>query len=191
MTNQSPEPSRSPEPKKKKKLTSVELTRVIADNAIIAALYFVLTVVLGPISFGGYGGLELRFSEILTLLCFFRPDFIVGLTIGCLLSNLASWSPWDLLFGTLATLLANCLIAYFSHRLLVATLWPILLNGVIVGGELSILQINLFPLYVNMIYVAAGEAIVMAVGYVLFLLLKKNRAFWAAIKPTRHSDFKW
>jgi uncharacterized membrane protein len=188
MTTQNLEPKGSSKPKKNKKLTRFELTRIIADNAIVAALYFILTVALQPLSFGA---IQCRISEILTLLCFWRPDFIIGLTVGCLLANVASWSPWDLLFGTLATLLANCLIAYFSHRLLIAAVWPVLINGAIVGSELRILEINAFPLYLNMIYVAIGETIAMAVGYTLYLLLKRNNAFWAAIKPTRHSDFKW
>jgi uncharacterized membrane protein len=188
MTIQRPEPKGSLESKKRKKPTSSELTRILADNAIVAALYFVLTVALQPLSFGV---IQCRISEILTLLCFWRPDFIIGLTVGCFLANVASWTPWDLLFGTLATLLANCLIAYFSHRLLVATLWPILINGVVIGSELKFLEISALPLYLNMIYVAAGEAIAMAAGYMLYLLLKRNKAFWAALKPTRHSDFKW
>jgi uncharacterized membrane protein len=188
LTTQNQEPNRSSTPKKKKKLSSSELTKLLADNAIIASLYFVLTISMGSL---GFQAIQFRVAEILTLLCFWRPDFIVGLTIGCLLSNVASWSPWDMLFGTLATLLANCLIAYFSHRLLFACLWPVLFNGTIIGAELTLLEINNLGIYWNMFYVAVGEAAVMVLGYVLFLSLKHYKAFWSAIKPTKHQDFKW
>ena len=51
----------------------------IVSQAIIASLYVVLTVIVGPLS---YMAIQLRFSEILILLCFYKKDYIAGLSIG-------------------------------------------------------------------------------------------------------------
>ena len=98
-------------------------------TGLIAALYVVLTLPFGQVAFGP---IQFRVAEVLTLLPFFTPWAIPGVTIGCLLSNLLFSTVWDALFGTLATLIA----AWFTHRskhLLVAPIWPILFNGLIIG----------------------------------------------------------
>ena len=64
-------------------------TKKIVENAFIAAIYFVVTLICMPLS---YGLIQFRVSELLMLLCFFRKDFVIGLTIGCFLSNLAGRS---------------------------------------------------------------------------------------------------
>ena len=60
-------------------------------NAVIAAVYAVLTIGLSPIS---YGPIQVRLSECMVLLAFYNRKWIPGLTIGCLLANLNSpfWS---------------------------------------------------------------------------------------------------
>ena len=81
-----------------------QIVRRLTANAIVAALYFVLTWASSPIAFLG---IQVRISEFLLLLCFFNKDYIAGVTIGTLLANLMSpMLPWDLIFGTLATLIA-------------------------------------------------------------------------------------
>ena len=70
----------------------------------IAALYAVLTLLLQPLSFGA---IQFRFSEALTVMPMLAADAAPGLAVGCLLANLLGGAPWfDVLFGTLATLLA-------------------------------------------------------------------------------------
>ena len=61
-------------------------TRKITQNAVIAAMYFVITLISSPLSFGL---IQFRISEFLMLLCFFRKDYVIGVTIGCFLSNLS------------------------------------------------------------------------------------------------------
>ena len=59
----------------------------LAQSALIAALYTVLTVIVG--SFGlASGVIQVRISEALCILPMFTPAAIPGLTLGCLLSNL-------------------------------------------------------------------------------------------------------
>ena len=160
-------------------------TRKIAENAIVASLYFVLTIVSAPIA---YGQIQFRIAEALMLLCFYRKDFVVGLTVGCFLANLGSTLlPWDLVFGTLATLLSGLAIAFLSPRLILGVLYPALFNGFIVGAELF--YILGLPFWINVGYVALGELAVLAVGYVLFLLLSRNKGFMDALRaePSRRA----
>lgn len=79
-------------------------TRALARGAIIAALYTALTVLLAPLS---YGEVQIRFSEAFTLLPILMPEAVPALLVGCLLSNiLGGCSIFDIVFGSLATLLA-------------------------------------------------------------------------------------
>lgn len=79
--------------------------RYLAHAAVIATLYVVLTWVAASLGLAS-SAIQVRFSEALTILPFFTPAAIPGLFAGCLLANLLTGSaPWDVLFGSLATLL--------------------------------------------------------------------------------------
>ena len=76
----------------------------ITQAAAIAAVYVVLCQVFQPISFRD---VQVRIAEGLTILPYFTPAAIPGLFIGCLLGNLLGGAiPLDVIFGSLATLLA-------------------------------------------------------------------------------------
>ncbi len=80
-------------------------TNFICVTAMIAALYVVLTFIANTFGLAS-GVIQIRLSEALTVLPFFTPAAIPGLTIGCLLSNwMTGCVLWDIIFGTLATLL--------------------------------------------------------------------------------------
>lgn len=163
------------------------LTHKIAANALIAAIYFVLTMVSYPIAFGQ---IQFRIAEILVLLCFWRPDFIVGVTLGCFLANIgSSLGPWDMLIGTGATFLSCLLVSFASPRLAVATLWPILANAFIVAFELDwLIQAGFWP---SVLFVGLGEATVILISYVLWMFLIRRPSFMAVLKPTRHQSVRW
>ena len=72
--------------------------------AIIAALYAALTLLLAPMSFGL---VQIRVSEAMTLLPILLAEAVPALAVGCLISNvLGGCTILDIVFGTLATLLA-------------------------------------------------------------------------------------
>ena len=71
--------------------------------AVIAALYVVLCLVLQPFS---YGAVQVRVAEAFCLLPVFGTEYIIGVTLGCFLANLLGSTVIDVIFGTLATLLA-------------------------------------------------------------------------------------
>ena len=148
-------------------------TRDLCLTAMIAAIYAALTLGLQAISFGP---VQFRVSEALTLLPILFPQAIPGLTLGCLISNLFSplgATVYDVVFGTLATLVAAILTRHIKGSVWVKALPPVLANGVIVGLVLTYAY-GLNTLWLNMLTVAAGEAAVCyALGVPMIKLLEK------------------
>ena len=72
----------------------------LTQSAMIAAIYVVLTVVFAPFSFGE---VQVRVSEMLTILPIFTPAAIPGLFVGCLIGNILGGAVLpDIIFGTLS-----------------------------------------------------------------------------------------
>ena len=144
-------------------------TRSVCLSAMIAALYAALTLLLAPIS---YGAIQCRISEAMTLLPILLPQAIPGLVIGCLVANLLSpVAVWDVIFGTLATLIAALGTYRLRRNPLLAALCPVVANGVIVGVMLAVFYA--LPLWMTMLEVAAGEAVAVALGFILLAALRK------------------
>lgn len=104
----------------------------ITQAALIAAIYVALTYVSASFNLAS-GSVQMRLSEALCVLPFFTPAAVPGLFIGCLIANLLTGSViWDILFGSLATLIgAVGTYALKKHRFL-CTLPPVIANTVIV-----------------------------------------------------------
>lgn len=157
----------------KNKFSAARLVKLAA----VAAIYVALTYALG---FMSYGNIQFRVAEMLMLLCFYKKDYGISLTVGCFIANI--FSPMmlmDMIFGTLATVLAVLLI-FISPNIYVASLAPVLTNALIVGLELT-LSFNT-PYWLNAIEVAAGEFVcVTVVGVIVFKLLEKNGVFMKLI----------
>jgi uncharacterized membrane protein len=157
---------------KEKKTISVLF---MAQAAMIAAIYVVLTLVFAPFS---YGEVQVRLSEALTILPVFTPAAIPGLFIGCFISNvLGGCILPDIVFGSLATLIG----AVFTYKLryqnkFLAPLPPILANIVIVPFVLRYgYQITL-PIPFMMLTVGIGEVISCGVlGMIIYAALDKHR----------------
>ena len=90
-------------------------TRQITTAALIGGIYVALSY-FGNIFGLTYGPVQFRFSEALTVLPFLNPLATWGLFVGCILSNILSpYGLLDLIFGSLATLLAGLLTARCKH----------------------------------------------------------------------------
>ena len=101
-------------------------------GALIAALYAALTLVSASLGLA-IGPFELRFSEALCILPVFFPAAVPGLTIGCLVANLLCGGViWDLIFGTIATLLGALGTYVFRKKKFLPFVPPILANTLIV-----------------------------------------------------------
>lgn len=150
--------------------------KLLAQGGAIAALYVLLTLIL-PLTIPG--SVELRLSEALTVLPVLTPAAIPGLAVGCVLANLMHGAEMlDVVFGSLATLLAACGTYFFRKNIWIAALMPAVSNGVIVGLLLYFVYAVPMPLYVCMLSVAAGEAIICClVGVPMVRGLRKTKLF--------------
>lgn len=160
-------------------------THTIARLAAITALYAALTVALQPISFGL---VQLRISELLVLLCFYRRDYCIAMILGCFIANCFSpMALMDMVFGTAATAVA-VLPMYSVKNIWLASLLPVVSNALIIGAELYFAFAQ--PLWLGMLTVGAGEIIVITiVGCPLFrFVLQKNKSFMQAIGSNKKTD---
>lgn len=146
----------------------------ITYSAVIAALYVVLTIVSNMFSLAS-GPIQVRLSEALTILPFFTPIAIPGLFVGCILANLLTGcAPWDIVFGSLATLLG----AFGTYKLRkfkwLAPLPPIVANTVIVPFVLQYVYHIPDALGYLMLTVGAGELISCGIlGMIVLFTLRK------------------
>ena len=152
--------------------------KYLAQAGIIAALYVVFTLIANAAGLAS-GVIQVRISEALTVLPFFTPAAIPGLFIGCLLSNiLGGCVIWDIIFGSLATLL-GALGTYAIRKKLpdwCAAIPPIIANTLIVPFVLSYAYEVPDSIPFLMLTVGAGEVISCGIlGILLLKLLKPHR----------------
>ncbi len=118
--------------------------RSVARAGVIAAVYAALTllVVQSPL---GYGPVQFRLSEAVTVLAVLTPAAIPGLWIGSMVANafmLATVGPLgmlDVVFGSLATMLGAAWSWRFRKRTGVALLGPVFANALIVPAYLPVM----------------------------------------------------
>ena len=159
-----------------------DIIHEISFNALIAAAYVVLTVLVSPLS---YGAIQFRFSEILVLFCFFNKRYGIGLTLGCLIANIFSpTASLDVIFGTIATALA-CLCIMFSKHLILAIWFPVVFNGFIIAWELTFFDA---PYWMSVLTISLGELAVMVIGYIVFTSIRQSKGFLNAIKANQNLD---
>ena len=104
----------------------------ITQAALIAAIYTVLTMIAAGFDLAS-GAIQVRFSEALTIMPFFTPAAIPGLTIGCLLSNLLTGCALpDIIFGSLATFLGAVGSYALRRNRWLCALPPIISNMLII-----------------------------------------------------------
>lgn len=111
--------------------------KYITQGAVIAALYVVLVQVF---NYWSFGPIQFRIAEALTILPYFTPAAIPGLFLGCIIANLLGGAIiWDIVFGSIATLIGAVGTYLLRKYKWAAPIPPILANTIIV------------PLYLNML----------------------------------------
>lgn len=161
----------------------------ITQSAVIAALYVVLTVLFAPISFKE---VQVRISEMLTVLPFFTPAAVPGLFVGCIIANMLGGAiPLDIVCGSLATLAGACgtwMIGKAARKRnadgsrvsaltrTVSTLPPVIANIIVVPLVLYYgYGVNL-PIPLQMVTVGIGEVVSCTLlGGILMTVLEKYR----------------
>ena len=159
----------------------------IAQGAAIAALYVVLTLIFAPISFGE---MQVRISEALTILPMFTPAAIPGLFIGCVLANLLGGAiVWDVIFGSLATLIGAVGGYLLRKNRWLVPLPTVLANGIIVPFVLRYGYGVALPIPLMMVYVAVGEIIsCYGLGELLCSVLLRHRHIFGPREAESQSD---
>lgn len=89
--------------------------RDLAQTALVAAIYVVLTIT-PPLNAISYGAYQFRVSEMMNFLAFYKPKYILGITIGCMISNLIGFGPVDMVVGGLSTLVFVTLGVFLFRR---------------------------------------------------------------------------
>lgn len=154
-------------------------TLYIVQGALIAAIYATMTILQNVLIPGSASmPVQFRLSEVLTVLALYTPAAIPGLTIGCVIANISSLSvlgPYDLIFGSLATLFAALsMYALRNVRLfklpVLAALMPALFNGVFVGFEIDFFFMNNATAFNFVDFLIQGGLVALGELVVLFVL---------------------
>ena len=153
-------------------------SKSLAKAGIIAAIYIALTLVLYPISFGAF---QVRVAESLTLLPLIFPESIIGLTIGCFISNFFGNGVLDIVFGTLATFLSAFLTYICTKKIkndwakiAIGGIFPVLINAIIIPFTFLALTEQPIVYLVNSLQIFVGQFIsIYFVGTPLYFICKK------------------
>lgn len=148
----------------------------LTHAAMIAALYVVLTFLSNAFGLAS-GAIQIRISEALTILPYFTPAAVPGLFVGCLLSNvLTGCAFFDVIFGSLATLLGAIGTRFLCKRKWLSPIPPIISNMVIVPLVLTYVYELPGGIPYLMLTVGIGEVISCGVlGLLLMSVLSKYR----------------
>ncbi|MBQ9485852.1 MAG: QueT transporter family protein [Clostridia bacterium] len=168
-----PQGSQTAEKTAKAEGKGIVATRILTRAGVIAALYVALSLLTLPVA---SGAIQFRASEALTILPLFFPEAIPALAIGCMLSNIITGcAVWDVIFGSVITLVAAVLTFYTGK--IIKTRW--LKIGV--GGLFPVL-LNAFFLPVIWYY-CYGELEFVYMLQVLFLIISQSVSVYAIGAP--------
>lgn len=152
--------------------------KFITQAAVIAAIYVVLVVIFNYISFGP---VQFRIAEALTILPYFTPAAIPGLFVGCIIANILGGAiVWDVVFGSIATLIGAIGTYLLRKNKWLAPVPPIVANTIIVPFVLKFAYGSEGMFAMFFVTVGAGEIIVC--GIIGMILLY-------ALTPVRHVIF--
>ncbi len=159
-------------------------TSYITKAAFIAALYVVLTELSAQVGLSGTNMIRFRLSEALTILPFFTSAAIPGLAIGCLFANILTGAAvWDVVFGTLATLIGAILTYLLRKNKWLAPVPPILANTLIVPFVLRYAYGMTESWWLLALFVFIGEFVCCGIlGMLLLFALNKRPGLLADVR---------
>ena len=149
----------------------------MTQGALIAALYVAFSFIAYSFGLSGNAVVQMRLSEMLTVLPAFMTAAIPGLAIGCLLTNLLTGcAVWDVIFGTLATLLGAIGTFLLRKNKWLAPLPPILANTMILPPVLATVYGGAtIPVFI--LTVGLGEIVCCGIlGEILVFFMKKYQS---------------
>ncbi len=144
---------------------------------MIAAAYVTLTLISAALGLSS-GAIQVRFSEALCVLPIFTPYAIPGVSVGCLLANIfCGGTVYDIVLGTLATVLSAILTRLLKNRPLLSSIPTLLTNTAVIPFVLILSGVggmNMYPFFALTVFV--GELISCSVfGTLLAVYIKQHR----------------
>lgn len=147
--------------------------KALCRAGVIAALYVALNYLLQPFSFGI---LQCRVSEALTVLPLLFPEAVPALFVGCAISNLIGNGIYDVILGSLATLIAavgTYLVGRFIKnkylKFTLGGLFPVILNALAVPLIFILCGTNENAYIIDVLIIGGEEAaVVYTFGAALF-----------------------
>ena len=133
-------------------MSNVNKTTRLARIGMIAAVYAAATsIALVFLSGFAWGPVQFRISEALVVLALFTADAVPGLALGCVIANIANivlsgsgaLGLFDVVFGSLATLVGAWITWRLRTRPRLALLGPVLANAFIVPAYLPVILAGL------------------------------------------------
>ncbi len=143
-------------------------SKYIVYNAVIAAIYIALTVI-NPI---GTMAIQIRVSEMLSVLPFFNRKFIPGVLIGVGIANMFSGlGILDVLVGVGIGAVAYTISYYIKNVWVNVSIFSVLC-GVFVGWML--LAVAGLPFWVSFVSITISTLITTSIGALIFRAMGKR-----------------
>lgn len=151
-------------------------TRIMSQAALIAAIYVAVTYFVNAWGLAN-GAIQVRLSEAMCILPIFTPAAIPGLFLGCFLSNILNGCViWDIIFGSIATLIGALGTYKLKHTRFLFTLPPVISNAIIIPFVLKYAYGVGDAIWFMVITVGIGEIIsVCGIGMILKRALEAHR----------------
>ncbi|MCD8205005.1 MAG: QueT transporter family protein [Clostridia bacterium] len=164
-------------------------TKALCRAGIIGALYVVLTMVFGALA---YGPFQIRPAEALTILPLFYAEAVPGLYVGCVIANLLSgYGVYDILLGSLATLIAGLLTRLMGRflknkplRVFLGGLFPVVVNAFMVPAVWYLAGSAEEVYFLSVLSMLVTQSVwVYALGTPLFVAVDKLSPKLGALRP--------
>ncbi|EUJ45273.1 QueT transporter family protein [Listeria riparia] len=153
--------------------------KTLTINAIVAALYVVVTLVVAPF---GFTNIQFRLSEMFNHLIVFDKKYFFGIVVGVLIANFFSPLGWyDLVFGVgqsaISLLIVILLSKYVKNVKIRMVLTTLVFSATmfIIAWELAL--VASLPFFYTWLTLAISECIVLAVGAPIMYYINKRIDF--------------
>ena len=170
-------------------------TLSLVQGAMIAAMYAVLFYAQNLLFPGSATmAVQFRVAELLCIFALWTPAAIWGLALGTMIANIASIGaglPLDMIFGTIATVLAAVCIWQFKNIRVkgipvLSLLMPALFNGIIIGLEIEIFFVeggfHFSDFLLQGALVAIGEIVVVLLAGAPIAVLMEKKGYLEKMK---------
>ncbi|MBC6310455.1 QueT transporter family protein [Listeria sp. FSL L7-1582] len=153
--------------------------KTLTVNAIVAALYVVVTLVVAPF---GFTNIQFRLSEMFNHLIVFDKKYFFGIVIGVLIANFFSPLGWyDWVFGVGQSAISLAIVILLSRYVanvkvrMVLTTLVFSATMFIIAWELAV--VLKWPFLYTWLTLAISEFVVLAIGAPIMYYINKRIDF--------------